>query len=179
MDEVERLTRRVRVLLVLFVLGLIVSGVTAVPLPWEARLLYRLFGPETAFGHTWPNVADWVARVHTALKAVQQHYPFLFYGTDWLAFAHFVIAVAFWGPLRDPVRNVWVVEFGLIACVLVIPMALIVGTARGIPLFWRLIDCSFGVGGFLVLWPAWQDIRRLSRLLLSYQNGAEVLHSKG
>lgn len=164
MDEVQRLTRRVRVLLSLFVLGLVVSGLTAIPLPWEARLLYRLFGPETALGQVWPQVAGWVMRVHMALEAVQQQYPFLFYGTDWLAFAHLVIAVAFWGPLRDPVRNVWVVEFGLIASLLVIPTAFIAGTARGIPLFWKLIDCSFGVGGFLVLWPAWRDIRRLSRL---------------
>ncbi|SCF41963.1 hypothetical protein [Micromonospora mirobrigensis] len=34
----------------------------------------------------------------------------MLYGTDWLAFAHLVLAVAFWGPLRDPVRNVWVVQ---------------------------------------------------------------------
>ena len=27
------------------------------------------------------------------------------YGTDWLAFAHITIAVAFLGPLKDPVRN--------------------------------------------------------------------------
>ncbi|CAM5660696.1 hypothetical protein SALBM217S_01493 [Streptomyces griseoloalbus] len=49
--------------------------------------------------------------------------PFLLLGTDWLAFAHLVIAVAFYGPYRDPVRNIWVVEFGMIACAGIIPLA--------------------------------------------------------
>ena len=53
---------------------------------------------------------------------------------------HLVIAVAFIGPWRDPVRNIWVIEFGLIACVMVLPLALIAGPLRGIPLAWRLLD---------------------------------------
>ena len=73
------------------------------------------------------------------------------YGDDWLAFAHLVIAVAFIGPLRDPVRNKWVIEFGMIACVLVFPLAFVAGAVRGIPIFWRLIDCSFGVVGLVPL----------------------------
>jgi hypothetical protein len=56
-----------------------------------------------------------------------------------------VIAVAFIGPYRDPVRNKWVITFGLIACVGVLPLAIIAGQIRGIPLAWRLIDCSFGI----------------------------------
>ena len=45
-------------------------------------------------------------------------------------------------------RNRWLFDFGLIACVLVIPFALVFGAVRGIPFWWRLIDCSFGVFGF-------------------------------
>lgn len=56
------------------------------------------------------------------------------------------------GPLRDSVRNVWVVTFGMIACVLVVPYALVFGAVRGIPFWWRLIDCSFGVVGILPWW---------------------------
>ena len=52
----------------------------------------------------------------------------LFYSTDWLAFGHFVIAIAFVGALRDPVRNRWLFDFGLIACVLVVPYAVVFGT---------------------------------------------------
>jgi len=59
--------------------------------------------------------------------------------------------VAFVGPWRDPVRNVWVVDFGLIGMRLVVPFALIAGAVRGIPLYWRLIDCGFGVIGCVPL----------------------------
>jgi hypothetical protein len=40
----------------------------------------------------------------------------------------------FIGPYLDPVRNKWVVTFGLIACAGVIPLALIADHIRGIPL---------------------------------------------
>jgi hypothetical protein len=89
-------------------------------------------------------------------------YPFVGYGTDWLAFAHVVIAIFFIGPWRDPVRNAWVVEAGMLACVLVVPLALICGAVRGIPMYWRLIDCSFGVFGFLPLWLVWRWIKVLN-----------------
>jgi hypothetical protein len=37
------------------------------------------------------------------------------------------------GPLRHPVRNIWVVQFGMIACLGVIPLTLIAGPIRGTP----------------------------------------------
>jgi hypothetical protein len=78
-----------------------------------------------------------------------------------LAFAHLVIAVAFWGPLRDPVRNVWVVQFGMLACAGIIPLALICGPIRGIPFAWTCLDLSFGVFGLLPLLMAYRHIRTL------------------
>ena len=79
---------------------------------------------------------DWIVRVRQGLDTADADYPFLLYGTDWLAFAHLVIAVAFYGPYRDPVRNIWVVEFGMIACAGIVPLALICGPIRGIPFWW-------------------------------------------
>jgi hypothetical protein len=96
-----------------------------------------------------------------ALHETSLEHPFLFYCTDWLAFGHFVIAIAFVGALRDPIRNRWLFDFGLIACVLVIPFAFVCGGVRGIPLWWRLIDCSFGVIGFVPLWFCRKRIREL------------------
>jgi hypothetical protein len=93
------------------------------------------------------HLLPWIERVGNAVAATNAAYPFLAYGTDWLAFAHLLIAIAFIGPLLDPVRNKWVIAFGLIACAGVIPLALIAGQVRGVPLGWRLIDCSFGVLG--------------------------------
>jgi hypothetical protein len=57
--------------------------------------------------------------------------------------------VAFVGALRDPVRNRWLYQFGMIICVAVPLWALVFGQVRGIPLWWRLIDASFGIVGFV------------------------------
>jgi hypothetical protein len=105
----------------------------------------------------------WIERVNGALATTGARYPFLAYGTDWLAFAHLAIAVAFIGPCLDPVRNKWVVTFGLIACAGVIPLALIAGQVRGIPFAWRLVDCSFGVLGSVPLLIARRLICALER----------------
>lgn len=66
-------------------------------------------------------------------------------GAAGFAFAHLVTALALIGPLRDPVRNVRGIVFGLVACAGVPLLALVAGHVRGIPLGWRLIDCSFGL----------------------------------
>ena len=76
----------------------------------------------------------------------------MFYGTDWLAFGHFVIALAFVGALRDPVRNRWQFQFGMAACALVPVWALVFGHIRGIPVWWRMIDAAFGIVGFVPMW---------------------------
>ena len=108
-----------------------------------------------------PDLVAWLDRVHEGLVVTGRDYPFIAYGTDWLAFAHLVIAVAFWGPIRDPLRNVWVVQFGMISCLGVVPLALIAGSIRGIPWWWQLIDISFGVFGVIPLLLAYRGIRRL------------------
>ncbi len=155
------LMRRIRWFLVLFVVGLVLSGLTAFPLKIEADILNDLVGRGSSFGDLWPQMAQWISWVHVGISEVHQKYPFISYGTDWLAFAHIVIAIAFLGAIRDPVRNIWVVEFGMIACVLVVLFALVWGGFRGIPMFWRLIDCSFGVLGIVPLWLAERAARRL------------------
>lgn len=88
-------------------------------------------------------------------------HPWIAYGTDWLAFAHLVLALFFIGPWRDPIRNVWVLHAGLMACLLVLPLALICGPLRGIPLYWRLLDCSFGVFGAVLLLYCLRLVKRM------------------
>ena len=104
-------------------------------------------------------LVDWLIYVHAGLTVTYQTYSFIVVGTDWLAFAHIVIAIAFIGPLRDPIRNVWVIEFGMIACALVIPAALIFGSLRGLPFLWQLLDCSFGIIGIIPLLLAYRLVR--------------------
>lgn len=160
MNRDDVLQRRIRVLLVLCMGGLVLSGLTAFPLEAESRLLVRLLGGEESLDG---GLGAWLVSVGDGIAETNRRHPFLAYGTDWLAFAHVIIAVAFIGPLRDAVRNVWVLTFGLIACAGVIPLALIAGPLREIPFLWRLIDCSFGVLGFLPLWFAREAALELER----------------
>ena len=164
MDSTNFRMRRVRALLVFFILALAVSGITAIPLQWELTILNRLAGPESAIGSILPRMAEWISRVNEGVQNGYGQYPFLAYGTDWLAFAHIVIAIAFIGPLRDPLKNLWVIEFGMIACALIIPWTLLLGSLRGIPFFWMLIDMSFGVFGFIPLWFVRREILAVERL---------------
>jgi hypothetical protein len=150
MPTPTQLLRSIRLWLAIFIAGLILSGVTAFPLVHEIALLARIATHLHLAGHA-PALNAWILRVHFALTDTASRYPFLAYGTDWLAFAHLVLAIAFLGPYRDPVRNQWVITFGLIACAAVIPLTFIAGPIRGIPLYWRLIDSSFGLLGCLPL----------------------------
>lgn len=146
--------KTIKRLLALFIVCLFVSGLTAIPVDVQLSIATKSIEPQTA-------LHDWVQKVLMAYRDVNNNYPFLFYGYDWLAFAHFVLAILFIGPYKNPVKNIWVIQFGLIACMLVIPYAFVAGQARGIPIGWRLIDCSFGVFGFLLLWLIYNKIKSL------------------
>jgi hypothetical protein len=158
---------KVRKLLILFIVALIVSGLTAFPIEWELRL-----GLEVVKALHWQNdFAGWIALAHKGVKETNDKYPFMAYGTDWLAFAHIIIAIAFIGPIRNPVRNIWVIEFGIIACVLVFPLAFIAGAVRSIPVYWRFIDCSFGFLGLVPLIVCHGKIRQLEKKRMLIETG--------
>jgi hypothetical protein len=163
MDEAIHL-RRIRIWLGVFIVGLVLSGLTAFPLATELRWLVALMhaGWIEPMAQSMGLLA-WIERVNAALSTTDARYPFLAYGTDWLAFAHLVIASAFIGPFIDPVRNKWIITFGLIACAGVIPLALLAGAVRGIPFAWRLIDCSFGVVGSVPMLICRKSILSLER----------------
>ncbi|GIG02762.1 hypothetical protein [Catellatospora citrea] len=141
--------RRIRYWLVFFIVGLVLSGVTAFPLVTELRwvdgLLHESWVPAP------DALVDFIGTVRTGVETADRDFPFLAYGTDWLAFAHLVIAMAFYGPLRDPVRNLWVIHWGMLCCVAVVPLALIAAPIRGLPWWWIPIDISFGLFGIIPL----------------------------
>ncbi|HWC59748.1 MAG TPA: hypothetical protein VHC44_08645 [Verrucomicrobiae bacterium] len=153
MDKDHRL-KWIKWLTWFFIFGLIISGATAIPLQTELNAVLKFLGGVDA-SHT-SGFVFWIVKVRDALDDTYAKYPFFGYGFDWLAFGHFAIAIAFIGALLDPVRNRWLYLFGMITCVLVIPYAMIFGGLRGIPFYWRLIDCSFGVVGFVPLWMCWK-----------------------
>ncbi|MGW7365307.1 hypothetical protein ACWGI8_18150 [Streptomyces sp. NPDC054841] len=165
MSERTALLRRIRVWLAVFIVCLVLSGLTAFPLVTELHLVHdALTSWASPVADAFPALLEWIERVRAGADVAGERYPFLLYGTDWLAFAHLVIAVAFYGPYRDPVRNIWVIEFGMIACAGIIPLALICGPIRGIPFWWTVIDMSFGVFGVIPLLVVRRMIKRLEGL---------------
>ncbi len=133
-------------------IGLILSGVTAFPLLSELRYAESLFAKDALLsGLEGTGMAHWIHKISFGLSETYANYPWIGYGTDWLAFGHIIIAIFFIGPLINPISCRWNIYAGIISCILVIPVALICGGIRDIPFFWRLIDCSFGVLGVIPL----------------------------
>jgi hypothetical protein len=152
-----------RVSLSLFIAGVIVSGLTAFPLLHELSILCRWLGiDDPATYESLSGFRAWIAFVYFGLEKTYAAFPFIGYGTDWLAFGHLIIALFFIGPFRDPIRKAWVLRRGLFACAAVIPLALICGSVRHIPLAWRLIDCSFGILGAIPLLYCLQLTKKMS-----------------
>ena len=149
----DRLRARIRAWTLFLICGLFISGATALPIRAEVALGAALLGEDfAAGGRTPPEVAAWLRTVREAVETTARQAPLMFYGTDWLAFGHFVIGLAYIGALRDPVRNRWLYQFGMVACALVPVWALVFGHLRGIPGWWRMIDAAFGLVAFLPMW---------------------------
>jgi hypothetical protein len=155
--QIEKNKRSIKRWLVFFMAMLIISGITAMTAERELSIATKFFDEDTFIG-------SWLDEIYVAIKNTADRYPYLFYGYDWLAFAHIVLAIAFIGPYKDPVKNKWVIEFGAIACFLIIPFALIAGYFRDIPFWWRLIDCSFGILGLIPLGICHNKIIELERM---------------
>lgn len=156
MKSEQQLLTRIKQSLVLFMIGLALSGITAFPLKTELDMLIKC-------RHIMPEViAEFITKVHQAITLVNDLYPFMAYGTDWLAFAHLMLTVLFIGPYRNPVKNIWAIEFGMFSCLAVFPLAFICGAIRGIPFYWQLLDCSFGFFGLIPLLYAHKLTKQLT-----------------
>jgi hypothetical protein len=160
-----KLILKIRLLILFFIVATIISGVTAFPL--ERELHWTL-----QFKNCMPSaLGNWLQSCYNAIVATNINYPMIAYGFDWLAFAHIVIATAFIGPLKDPVKNIWVIEWAMIACVLVWPLAIIAGPVRSIPLFHIIIDCCFGIFGLIPLFICRRWIKQLEKQEIQEMTG--------
>jgi hypothetical protein len=162
--EKKQLLLRIRLITLFFIAALVVSGITAFPVETELRLATQFLNIEGKNPESLNVLQHWFAFVYEGVSTTNAQFPFVAYGFDWLAFAHIAIALAFIGLYREPVRNKWLVLWAMICCVGIIPLALICGEIRQIPLFWRLIDCSFGVFGMIPLIYLRNLISRLEKI---------------
>jgi hypothetical protein len=122
------------------------------------KLAIRLFwGDVPATGE----LHRFALEVLAALEHMKAEAPFMFYAHDWLAFAHLVLAILFAGIIKDPVRNIWVIQCGLIMCALVPVLAGICIPLRGLPLVWFWVDVSFAPAAAIPLWIALRDVKRI------------------
>lgn len=133
MNTPRQLLGRIRLLVIVIMVGLIVSGLTAIPLETEMRWLNHALGINTTEATTHSGLEHWLTKVHDGLKDTNERYPFIAYGTDWLAFGHLMIALVFVGAWRDPVRNKWLFDYGLVAGLLALMTVLLLGFA---PVAW-------------------------------------------
>lgn len=160
----EKKLLQARLLLVIIALGLLVSGLTCYWLPREVSALLDLVWRRSP--DTIPFMAaeyELLVKVERGLANLERDFPEMFLGTDWLGFAHVVLAILFLGAIREPVRNVWIVQFGMICAVLVVPAAWLFGWMRGLPPIHYLVDASFGIGAMIPLYLCYRIIRRLEQ----------------
>ena len=154
----RRLRNQIKLVIVITIIGLLLNGFSAVPLRTEMRLL--LSGSDS-----FPQfLQDWWLYVNQGVLETSDKYNFMRYGFDWLGFAHLLIAIAFIGPLRDPVKNQWVVQWGMIAAALSIAMAFGWERMRNIPVWWSFIDAGISYAAFVLLWICNRWIQQLKMM---------------
>jgi hypothetical protein len=134
---------KIRWMIILFVVLLILSGLTAFPLQTGINSLAEIKSIFPAF------LQNWIETIQIGINDTWPKYPFIAYGTDWLGFAHIMIGMAFIGVYKEPVRNKWIIQWAILCCIAVLPLALICGPIRQIPWFHIIIDCSFGIVGIV------------------------------
>ncbi len=143
--------KTIRIHLLGFASLLILSGVTAFPVKTEINFLFENRNAFPEF------MMHWIEKLNTIIL---QTPDIMLYGTDWLAFAHIIIALFFIPVYINPVKYQINIKVAMAACLLVFPLAFICGPIRGIPFFHQLIDCSFGILGIIYLYFILNKIKK-------------------
>lgn len=158
----QRTRNEIKLWILFYIIAILISGITAFYIQPGSQAIAAYIESHASISKIAPETSAWFLKITNEIDYLNKNHSFIFYGTDWLAYAHIMIAILFIGPLLDPVKNIWIIHFGMICCVLIIPTALIFGSIRSIPFLWQLIDCSFGVFGIIPLWIIRKRIKYLS-----------------
>lgn len=149
--------KTIRFHLVLFVIILALSGITAFPIQTEINFMYTHLQSFPSFFH------EWITQLYNNIHSTPD---VMFYGTDWLAFAHIIISLFFVPVFIDPIKYKVNLYVGMTACFMIFPLAFICGPIRSIPFFHQLIDCSFGAIGILYLYFILRKINTMENTLI-------------
>ena len=159
--EEARIRRKIKIALVITIIGLLLNAISAISLQTELKIL--LSNPDSLP----QSLREWLTYVNNGIIDTDKNYPFMRYGFDWLAFAHVLIAIAFIGPLKDTIKNEWVVSWGIIASALSIVMALVWERLRDIPVWWSFIDTIIALIALIILWFCNNWIKQLKKLVVA------------
>lgn len=144
--------KTIRIHLILFISLLAISGITAFPIQTEIDFMMNHIDSFPPF------LRDWIESLYHDIHNTPS---VMFYGTDWLAFAHIIIGLFFIPVYLNPEKYKINLQIGIAACFLVFPLAFVCGPIRNIPFFHQLIDCSFGVFGSAYLYFILRKIKNL------------------
>ena len=94
--------KKIRIALIIVIFGLFLSGVTAFPLLHELNFISSILagGSSNLNPAHYEGFTHWILKVREGLDVTYANYPFIGYGTDWLAFAHLMIMLFFILPYR-------------------------------------------------------------------------------
>lgn len=160
----EKIKRRIRVLLIVFILGLVFGCHIVLFVTPELTWFNKIIGPGTRMGQSFPKISSWINHLYQGITDTYTKYPFVAYCMDWLAFAQLAFIIFFVGAIVDPVRNIWIIKSGMAICVLHVIIAFGCGTFRGVPFFWQLLDSTFGILGFIILYLAYKNVKYLIKI---------------
>lgn len=158
--------KNIRRVVIVFIILLALSGITAFPLVTEVDFMLKHINSFPAFFHDW---------IRTVYESVHKTPSIVLYGTDWLAFAHIIIGLFFVGVYQNPVRNKFIVNVGIVACMAVFPLAFICGPIRDIPIYHQIIDCCFGLFGVIPLLYIRYQIRMIENESLSRHTESKTI----
>ena len=117
----------------------------------EIVWINETFGTQSSFGQSLPAVGQWIEVLELSITDTYDKYPAIAYCMDYLALSQLVIAIFIAGAIKDPARNIWIINASLMSCIIMIPFAYLSGHFRGIPSFWVTVDSSFAIAGIIPL----------------------------
>ncbi len=163
--EATSIRKRIRLLLVVFVVGLAFGCQMVLFVRPELAWLNRILGPGTRTERIWPAMSAWINHLHQGITTTYAEYPFIAYCMDWLVLAQVGFMIIFIGAVIDPVRNLWIIRSGMVICLLHVVTAAVSGGLHGVPFFWQILDASFGVVGVVVLYAAYRYVGYLKKVV--------------